>query len=323
MTHERVIDLRNDEIGLRGFLAIHSTGPGPAHGGIRVVPYPDLAACRADALRLSEVMTWKCLVNDLPAGGGKIAIDASAIRDRTAVMQVVGDVVESLGGDFFTGTDVGTTAADLAVVRSRTRWVASGDLSREAAIGVVHAIRATCAFSGASLRGLRVAVQGLGAVGVRVAQASRSEGAVVLGADPDPAARRRALEAGVTLVRPEDFPGIACDLYAPCALGGVLSHESVSALRCRFVVGAANNQLADDSVADDLHRREILHVPDFLASSGAAIRGVLANVRGTPGTDAEIGQIHDRTLALLRESAAANRAPLRVALERLRERLSA
>lgn len=313
--HESVIRLEDPGIGLDGFLAIHSRKRGPAHGGFRIADYPDRAACRRDALRLSEAMTRKCALHGIPGGGGKIVLMRGPIRDRRAVIRAVGRRIHDFGG-FYTGTDTGTTLEDMRILREVTPHVCCEDLSDAAAAGVLHAIRAACTFVGIPLKGLRAIVQGLGSVGFLVAVRLMGEGAVVAGADPDPEACGRAAARGVKIVEPSRAGSIECDLFSPCATGDVVTRENVDRLRCSMIVGAANCQLEDDSLADRLHERGIVYVPDFVANSGATVRGAWKNLRGTPGTDEEIARIRELTLAILQEARRSGTAPLRVAVAR-------
>lgn len=272
--------------------------------------YPGLETLRSEALRLAEAMAWKCRIHGIPGAGAKVVLERSAIRDRRAAFLRLGEIVQARGGALYVGTDSGSTAEDIAIMRERTGYVAGGELSREAADGVLHAIRGACDFLGLPIRGLRAAVQGLGAVGAKVAAGLAAEGAAVSGSDIDP---DRARRAGVRLVPPEKIAAVECDLFSPCALGGVVDSNTASRLRCRLIAGAANNQLSDDSMAEALHRRGIVYVPDFLANGGALIRGAWAHLRGSPGTDDEIAAIRPRTLALLRQAAALGVSPLAAA----------
>lgn len=300
-------ELDEPAAGLRGAIAVCAPEGGPAFGGIRVAAYPDLETLRKDACRLAEAMAYKCRIHGMPGAGAKVVVDRAAIRDRRATFLRLGDLVQARAGRLFVGTDAGTTPEDLAVMRERTGYIACGELSREAADGVLHAIRGACEFVGLSVRGLRASVQGLGAVGAKVAAGLVAEGAEVCGSDVD---ADRARLAGVHLVPPEKIATVKCFLFSPCALGGLLDLETARRLRCRLVVGAANNPLSDDSVAYELHRRGILYVPDFMANAGALIRGAWTHLRGTPGTDEEIAGIRARTLELLREAAARGVPPL-------------
>ena len=240
-----------------------------------------------DALRLSRAMTAKSAVADLPLGGGKGVIalppgvaPLSPDRRRAALLDFA-EAVDSLDGRYITAEDVGTSDADMEVIAERTRHVAglsrarggSGDPSPWTALGVAAAIRVTCerVWGSRSLGGRRIAVIGLGQVGGRLARLLAAEGATLLIADVDVARRALASELGARWAEPAAALCAEVDLVAPCALGGVLDHETAPALRCRAVAGAANNQLAADDVAALLHARGILWAPDFVANAGGII----------------------------------------------------
>jgi leucine dehydrogenase len=248
--------------------------------------YEDAREALRDALRLSRAMTFKSAVADLPLGGGKgVIMTAPGValhgELRTAALLDFGDTVESLGGRYITAEDVGTSSRDMRVIAQRTRHVAglplrmggSGDPSPFTALGVESAIRACCerAFGSSSLRARTVAVLGLGHVGSRVAKRCARAGASLVLGDIDPGKRRLAEELGAEWLDTERVLEAEVDVLAPCALGGILDHDSVPRLRCRIVAGAANNQLADESVADLLSARGILWAPDFVVNAGGII----------------------------------------------------
>jgi leucine dehydrogenase len=248
--------------------------------------YADSRQALRDALRLSRAMTYKSAVADLPLGGGKgVIMTAPAAmlssEQRTAALLDFGDTVQSLGGRYITAEDVGTSSRDMRVIAQRTGHVAglprrlggSGDPSPFTALGVESAIRACCqrAFGSGVLRGRSVAVVGLGHVGSKVAKRCARAGAILVLSDIDPRKRRLAEELGAGWAEPERALEAEVDVLAPCALGGVLDHHTVPRLRCRVVAGAANNQLAGESVADLLAARDILWAPDFVANAGGII----------------------------------------------------
>jgi leucine dehydrogenase len=260
--------------------------------------YGDTRAGVRDALRLSRAMTAKSAVADLPLGGGKGVIllppgaaPLDAERRRAALLDF-GDAVATLDGRYITAEDVGTSDADMEVIAERTPHVAglapgrrsggeaagrdrggSGDPSPWTALGVAAAVRVTGehAWGSASLAGRRVAVIGLGHVGGRLARLLAEAGAELVLADVDPAKRALAEELGAAWVDPATALRAEVDLLAPCALGGVLDHDTVPGLRCRAVAGAANNQLRADDVAALLHARGILWTPDFVINAGGII----------------------------------------------------
>jgi leucine dehydrogenase len=230
-------------------------------------------------------MTYKAAAADLPLGGGKgvIMIPAgrqSSIRRRDVLLDFA-DTVEALGGRYITAEDVGTSSRDMSLIAGQTRFVAglarsqggSGDPSPFTALGVEHAIRASCqrAFGSPDLRGRSVCVIGLGHVGSRLARRLARAGAELLVSDIDPAKQRLAEQLEAGWVAPESALQADVDVLAPCALGGVLHDEMVADLRCRVVAGAANNQLAGEAVAGLLAARGILWAPDFVVNAGGLI----------------------------------------------------
>ncbi len=245
--------------------------------------YADARQALKDALRLSRAMTYKSAVADLPLGGGKGVImtppeGGLSSERRTAALLDFADTVESLGGRYITAEDVGTSSRDMRVIAQRTAHVAglprgqggSGDPSPYTALGVEAAIRACCerVFSSSSLKERTVAVIGLGHVGLRVAKRCAKAGARLVVSDIDESKRRFAGELDAGWTTPAEALELDVDVVAPCALGGVLDHTTVPRLSCRIVAGAANNQLANESVAELLAARQILWAPDFVANAG-------------------------------------------------------
>ena len=246
--------------------------------------YDDSRAAIADALRLSRAMTFKSAVADLPLGGGKGVIMLRAgeaalhpERRRAALLDFA-DTVEQLDGRYITAEDVGTSDADMTVIAEGTSHVTglaggSGDPSGWTALGVESAIRVACerTWGTDSLEDRSVSVIGLGRVGAKLAELLAEAGANLVVADVDEAKRAVADRLGARWADPHEALTAAVDVVSPCALGGVLDHESVPALRCRVVAGAANNQLAAEPVAELLTGREILWAPDFVANAGGII----------------------------------------------------
>jgi glutamate dehydrogenase/leucine dehydrogenase len=281
---ERVVHAVDDASGLRVVVAVHSTAPGPAIGGTRFHPYASDACATIDALRLAEGMTLKAAAAGLPVGGGKAVIAGDPGRLRSAdLWRAYAGVLDLFGGAYYTAEDVGTTVADMAALRRHSPYVLGvpdgtagwdGDPSPLTARGVVAAIRAAWrADTGqGTLEGVRAVVQGVGKVGAAVGGLLAAEGARLWVGDAV-AARATAAAAwtGAEVVAPEEVLGHPCDVLVPCAIGGILRPETVPLLRCRWVVGAANNQLSDDSVADRLAEAGIGYVPDFIANAGGLV----------------------------------------------------
>ena len=286
--HEEVLVRRGARSGLYSIVAVHSTRRGPALGGCRMWRYDDTRVALRDALRLARGMTYKSAVAGLDLGGGKgvIALPPDAApptgRARRDVLLDFGDAVDVLGGRYVTAEDVGTATRDMTTIARATTHVTglprraggSGDPSPHTALGVEAAVLATCerAFGSASLRGRSVAVVGLGHVGLRVARllARRGRAAARRRHRPGQARAGRG-PLGARWVTPARALTAPVDVLAPCALGGVLDHDSVPRLQAQAIAGAANNQLADDSVGELLQARGILWAPDFVANAGGII----------------------------------------------------
>lgn len=290
LDHETLLVRRGTRSGCFTIVAVHSTARGPALGGCRMWHYDDARAAVRDALRLSQAMTFKSAVAGLPLGGGKgviMAPDPAAPgphrrRGRRAdALRDFGDTVEALGGSYVTAEDVGTSARDMQLIASVTGHVTglsrrhggSGDPSPWTALGVETAIRVSCerVFGSSSLAGRTIAVAGLGNVGGRVATACAKGGATLLVTDIDPRKRVLADGLGARWLEPGEALAAAADVFVPCALGGLLDHESVLRLGAPIVAGAANNQLAADDVAEMLAERGVLWAPDFVVNAGGII----------------------------------------------------
>ena len=287
------------ETGAWFVIAVHSTRLGPASGGTRAMVYPSVGDAVADATRLAAAMTTKMAVAGLPMGGGKSVIVLPAPRaalddDRwRRILRVHAENVQKLGGTYTTGPDIGTSSADMDVLRETTpfafgRSVATGGPGSGApatALGVFTAVRAAVAEAGlgdgnGGVAGLRLLVQGLGAVGARVAELAAEAGAELLVADVDPERCAAAAARGARVVSPAEVTRTRCDVLVPCATGGLIDARVARTLPCAVVAGAANNQLADAEAARVLTRRGIVYAPDFVANSGGAIHLVGREVLG-------------------------------------------
>jgi len=336
LDHERVTLRRGERSGLPVIVAVHSTRLGPAVGGCRLWSYDDWRDGLADALRLSEAMSLKSAAAGLDHGGGKsvIAIPAGMALDgrtRAAALRDLGDIVESLGGNYVTGEDVGTGPDDMRVVRERTRWAADPDKAfapgtEPTSLGVYEAIKATVRHLSGSdrLDGMRITVIGLGHVGFPLVQRLAADGARPLVSDIDLAKKQVALDLGARWTDPVDALFAEADVLAPCALGGILTPETVDRLRCAAIAGAANNQLSEPGVADLLAELGIVWVPDFVANAGGVIHGVRVGLDGidpAQGLD-EVRRIGPRVASILARTAETGTTPLSVATNDARLRLA-
>jgi leucine dehydrogenase len=316
---------------------VHSTLRGPALGGCRLASYLDSGAAIRDALRLSRAMTFKAAVADLTLGGGKGVImappdGALGPRRRHAALLDFADSVQSLGGTYVTAEDVGTSSRDMAVIAERTEHVAglarsrggSGDPSPLTALGVVAAIEACCerVFGSRSLQGRTVGVVGLGHVGSRIAKRCARAGARLVVADVDERKRGLAEQLGARWSTPEETVEAALDVLAPCALGGVLDDRSVARLHAPIVAGAANNQLADERIADVLADAGVLWAPDFVVNAGGIIN-IAEELGGYEPSRARrrVRGIGEVVALILEEAARGGTTPLAAAMEIARRRL--
>jgi leucine dehydrogenase len=334
-----VLVRRGQRSGLFTFVAVHSTVRGPSLGGCRMWTYDDARAALRDVLRLSRAMTYKAAVADLPLGGGKGVIMAPphvrlSTERRHAALLDFADTVQALDGAYITAEDVGTSSRDMTVIAERTKHVGglarsrggSGDPSSFTALGVEYAIRACCerVFGTDSLRGRSICVIGTGHVGSRLAKRCARAGAKLVLADLDEGKQRLAEQLGARWTTPERALEAEVDVLAPCALGGVLSEETVPRLRCRVIAGAANNQLSDDQVADLLTAGGILWAPDFVANAG----GVINIAEELNSYDAGVARRRVRGIAhtlrqIFDDSESIGASPLTAAMELARRRLVA
>jgi leucine dehydrogenase len=269
--------------GLDGVIVLHSTRRGPAAGGCRFWRYADRAAMTADALRLAEGMAYKNALADLPLGGGKAVLNVpDGAFDRRRLFAAFGRAVAGLEGAYVTAEDVGTTVADMTTVRGETHHVAGlapmagrpgGDPSPWTARGVFLSMReAARRRFGTGLDGLTVAVQGLGNVGSALCALLHDAGARLIVAEPRPGlAAAVALRYGAEVMARDSILDAQCDIFAPCALGGVLDRDSIPRLRAGLVCGGANNVLVSVEDGDRLADRGVLYAPDYVVNAGGII----------------------------------------------------
>ncbi len=324
--HERVMECTDSASGYHGFIAVHSTRLGPAVGGTRLMQYASAQAALEDALRLSRAMSLKAALAGVPFGGGKaVIVGDTRTVDRSALFQTHGRFIDELKGSFITGEDVGTSPADMAIIRRETPYAAgTTDPSPSTARGVMQAMRAAAQFLWGSddLRGRTIALQGCGNVGFHLAQELAASGASLIVADIDAERVHRVVSMfGARAVSPDAILDADADIFAPCALGAIISVDTVDRLRVRAVVGAANNQFRDGAPATLLSERGILHVPDFVASAGGIIDGTREICDWTEAqATAALERIRETTLRVLALSVAENIPPA-IAAERLALRI--
>ncbi|MFU8868587.1 Leu/Phe/Val dehydrogenase [Natronococcus sp.] len=288
--HEQVSYFTDPETGLRAIVAIHDTTLGPSLGGTRILDYDSEDAALKDVLRLSEAMTYKAAAADLPLGGGKAVILGDPDEVRTeATLEAYGRAVDRLGGRYITSVDINSSAAEMDVVARQTDHVvgASDGLENPSGVtahGVFCGIRACVdhVYGRDDLEALEVVVQGLGKVGRSLAEELLEAGASVTVSDVD----REALEAfatehGADTVEPDAVYERSCDVFAPCAIGGILNDETIPTLECDIVAGAANNVLAERRHAEALREHGILYAPDYVINAGGLVTVAKDHFGGT------------------------------------------
>jgi len=295
--HETVAFFDDKSSGLKAIIAIHSTARGAACGGVRVYPYANGDAALTDALRLSRGMSYKNAIADLPLGGGKAVIvgDPATVKTEARLLAFA-DAVNALGGRYITAMDVGVVPHDMTVIARGTGHVAGydqpgktgGDSGPATGLGVFTGLKAAVRhrFDVDSTRGLTVAIQGLGKVGMDLAIRLHEEGARLIVSDVRPAVVSQAVEAfGAKAVSPDAIVTWECDVLSPNALGAILDAQTIPALHARVVAGGANNQLAREDDGAALRARNILYAPDYVINGGGIIR-VAGQIFGW--SDAEI-----------------------------------
>ena len=303
--------------GMRAIVAVHSTKLGPALGGCRFIEYPNTDTALYDAMRLARGMSYKAASVGLPLGGGKaVIIKPQADYDHTGYFEAFGQFVDSLGGRYITAMDSGTELADMDIIRENTPYVATcsklqGDPSPSTVQGVLYGIQAAAEFKwqNPSLKNLHIAIQGLGHVGYGLAEKLHAMGVKLTVADVNPAACERAantLQAKV--VSTDEIHTLDCDIFAPCALGGILNDESIKALKAPVIAGGANNQLAHSYHGQVLHDLGILYAPDYVINAGGLIFAAdnYLDSLGKP-LDKQLAQINTSLTEIFERSARENK----------------
>ena len=280
--YEKVLKIINEKAKLKAFIAIHNSVLGPTLGGTRIYPYMHMDDALNDVLRLAKGMTYKSAVAGVGFGGAKCVIMADPCKDKTkALFHAYGEAIDTLQGKYITAEDVGCTVNDVMEIREKTKYVtglphekSSGDPSRYTAWGTYRGIQSVLnkKFGSDLVKGRKIAVQGIGSVGLHLLDILFWNGAEIVIADVDAEkVNIIAKKYGAKIVSPDDILKEKCDVLAPCALGGVINDESIPLLRCKGIAGCANNQLLTDEHDTMLHEKGILYAPDFVINSGGLI----------------------------------------------------
>jgi leucine dehydrogenase len=280
--HEKVLFATDPATGLKAIIAVHSTVRGPAVGGCRMWSYESSAEALTDVLRLSQGMSYKNIMADLPIGGGKsVIMRPEGDFDRQALFEAFGRALEGLGGAYISAEDVGVSPDDMVAARRHTRHVVglpdgTGDPSPVTAKGVFLGIQA-CAqrgFGSEDLAGRKIAVQGAtGHVGSYLVRHLAKASAELFLADiRQPELKALAEEVGATIVEdPKAIYDVDADIFTPCALGAVINPDTIDRLKVKIVAGAANNQLLTRDMGAELQKRGILYAPDYVINAGGII----------------------------------------------------
>ncbi len=304
-------------------IAIYDTSLGPALGGTRLWNYDSEDDALEDVKRLSKGMAYKAAAADLPLGGGKAVIMADPKKKSEELFREYGKAVDALGGKYITAEDVNTVTDDMAIVAGQTDHVVGleeglGDPSPITAQGVYYGIKASLKehedYDADDLENVTVLIQGLGKVGSTLAEKLLEDGAHVKGSDVDEDALKRMEAKGLEIVDPSDVYSEGCDVFAPCALGGVINDDTIDTIKCDIVAGAANNQLDRREHAEILKDKGILYAPDYVINAG----GLLAVYNELKGNTLEKAKketkgIENRLLTMYKEAKRKDITPLKAA----------
>ena len=312
--HELVIRFENKETGLLGFVAIHNTNLGPASGGTRMYPYTSTKDALIDALKLSRAMTYKCAIAGITNGGGKAVIIGDIDHHKNHdLLKAFVEVVNSFNGKFYTGEDVGISENDIQFMLNYSKFFIgrsnfAGDPSPYTALGTFYIMRnaAENVFGSSDLSKRTIGIKGVGKVGIELLKLLTEAGASVMIADIKQDAVNRAVikYPKAKVVSHLDIHSQPMDIFAPCALSGDINWESVSQIKAKLICGVANNQLESPEINDELIKKGILYVPDYLSNAGGLIdlsdelekggynkERVMSRIKNLPESFKEIFQI--------------------------------
>lgn len=296
--HKEVVFCNDEKSGLKAIIAVHNTNLGPSLGGCRMFPYASSEEALTDVLRLSKGMTYKAAMANLKQGGGKAVIigDPRATKSK-AMFEALGDFVQKLGGDYITAEDSGVSVSDLQTTAERTEFVAGikakftydgspadGNPAPGTAYGVFVGLKKSVEYAlKRDLKGIKVAIQGLGHVGYRLAKHLHECGAELYVTDIFPEQLEKAeKELGATVVAPDEIFGLDVDVFAPCALGAIINSDTLPQIKAKVIAGAANNQLAHEELGVELRNKGILYAPDYVINAGGIIDIYHQTQDGTP-----------------------------------------
>ena len=308
--YEKVIKITEQSSKLQAIIAIHNTTLGPGLGGTRIYPYKTFKQALKDALRLSKGMTYKAAIAKVGLGGAKSVIIADPKKDKTPkLLRAFGHAVDNLSGKYICAEDVGCTPKDIDLILKSTKYACgvhnlrgSGNPSAFTAHGTFLGIQSVLQelYGSRSIKDKVVAIQGMGSVGMKLAERLFWSGAKLIISDINPEIIKYfSQQFDAEIVDATEIHKVKCDVFAPCALGGVLNQETIKNLNCRGIAGAANNQLETQEDALLLKERKILYAPDFVTNAGGLINVINElSHQGYNATKARnmINQIYDQLL---------------------------
>ena len=332
--HEKVVFCSDSKTNLKAIIAIHNTNLGPALGGTRMWNYNNISEATKDVLRLSRGMTYKASITGLNLGGGKAVIIGDSKYKTDAMMRSFGKFVESQKGQYITAEDVGMTTQDMEIIHKETQHVVgkpvklggSGDPSPVTAYGVLMGIKGSAFYKWGSdkLHGKKILVQGAGNVGRNLIKLLINEGAEIWVNEINPEKLAKVAQDYDVKILSKNIYSADVDIYAPCALGGTLNDLTIPLLKCAIVAGGANNQLAKESIHDDLLvKNKILYAPDFLINAGGLIN-VYSELKGFSSQQVKdkTETIFDTTIEILKKSESENISSQKAALKIAKEKIS-
>lgn len=330
--HEEVVICHNKDAGLNTIIAVHNTALGPALGGTRMWNYASDEEALVDVLRLSKGMTYKAAASGLNLGGGKaVIIGDPKVQKNEALFRAFGQYVQSLNGRYITAEDVGTSVKDMEYVYAETRWVTgiskslggSGDPSPFTAHGVYMGIKASMKEKNKtdSLKGVRIAVQGLGNVGFHLIEELVREGAQLTVSDIDvDKCKKVEKQFNVKVVAPDQILFAECDVLAPCALGAIINDQSLPKIKAKIIAGGANNQLAEGRHGQAVKEMGILYAPDYVINAGGLMNVFVELESYSPERALQKTEtIYDNILAIY-DIARREDIPTNIAADRIAER---
>jgi leucine dehydrogenase len=331
---EQIVFCNDEGSGLKAIICMHDSTFGPAAGGTRLYDYPTEEAALTDALRLAQGMTRKTAMAKAGVGGAKAVIMCKPEDKTEAILRAYGRFVDRLNGAFITGNDVNVSFEDAKIIAEETKHVLGvtdrlGPSSPVTAHGVFHGMRACVkeVYGKSSMAGLKIAIQGMGAVGYCLAEELHEDGAELIVCDINEEATARAAEAfGATVVSGDEIYSVDAGIFAPCALGAIINDETIPQFKFKVIAGGANNQLATYAHGDELHKRGILYAPDYVVNAGGAIyvRVERTQPDATPKTLLKEAEIIEETMAEIIATAKKNNEPThttadKIADERVRQ----